>query len=427
MREDFLHFIWKYKKLPLQSLQTTHNELIEIISVGTHNHFSGPDFFNSKIRIDDQLWVGTVEMHLNASDWYAHGHELDSAYENVILHVVWEDDVAVFRKNNTQMATLELKNMVSLELIGAYQTLFNRASQKFINCEDHITKVDSFTYANWMERLYFERLERKSNTISDLLKQSKNDWEQVLFLLLLKNFGLKVNADSFLSLAQQINFSVFRKLMKSVEQLESVLYGLAGILEENEIVDPYFLNLKKEYHYLRHKHNLKATGVQKPEFFKLRPPNFPTIRLSQIANLYGSNQNLFAKIIAATTLEELYVIFNVSASPYWDNHFTFGKESKRSKKKLTKNFIDLLIINTLLPLKFYHSKSLGNNIEEEVIRICSKIKKEENRIVANFCATGIKISNAIESQSALQLYNEYCIKNNCLQCAIGNYLLKGNN
>tara|TARA_R110002050_G_scaffold14313_7_gene45235 strand:- start:6896 stop:8179 length:1284 start_codon:yes stop_codon:yes gene_type:complete len=427
MREDFLHFVWKYKKLQVEELRTSKNEIIEVVSGGTHNHFSGPDFFNAQIKINDQLWVGTVEIHLNSSDWYAHGHELDSNYENVILHVVWEDDVAIFRKNNTQIATLELKNYISRGLIDAYQNLFDAKGQKFINCEKDIFKIDTFLVKNWMDRLFFERLERKSNTVSELLTQSKNDWEQVLFILLLKNFGLKINADSFYSIAQNLNFSVVRKIIGNGQQLESLFYGLAGFLEDDKILDTYFLQLKKEYHFLKYKYNLNAHGVQKPEFFKLRPPNFPTIRLSQIANLYVANQNLFSKIIAAVTLTELYFILNVAASTYWDNHFVFGKISKKSTKKLTRKFINLLIINTILPMKFFHAKSLGKNIEEEIIKIISEIKKEENSIINNFTSAGIKISNAMESQSLLQLYNGYCSKNKCLQCAIGNSLLEGNN
>lgn len=426
MREDFLHFIWKYKKLRFNDeLRTSNNEVLNIISEGIHNHLEGPDFNNAHLKIGDQSWFGTVEIHIKSSDWFAHGHETDVNYENVILHVVWEEDIAIYRKDNTQIPTLELKNYISPDLLESYKSLFNKKGKAFINCEKDIATINQFIYKNWIDRLYFERLESKSNFVLQLLKHSKNDWEQVLFIMLLKNFGLKINADSFLSIAQQLDFSVIRKTNGEVKQLESLLFGMSGLLEE-EIVDTYYIDLKKEYDYLKHKFNLNSNGVLKPYFFKLRPPNFPTIRLSQFAKVYSENQNLFSKVIAAKSLEELYAIFNVSASVYWENHFTFGKESKKSTKKLTKNFIDLLIINTILPIKFNYAQHLGKEIDNDILKIVTEIKKENNTIVENFKALQINLSNAMESQAILQLYNDYCSKNKCLQCAVGNSLLKGN-
>ncbi len=426
MKEDLLHFIWKYKKLQLDDLVGTNNECITIVDTGTHNHLAGPDFFNAKVNIDGQLWAGNVEIHLKSSDWYAHHHEKDANYNNVILHVVWEDDAAVFRSDNSEIPTLELRNYIPKSLLDAYQNLFDKNGVTFINCEKNIAQVDSFLFENWLERLYFERLERKSKCVIELLENSKNDWEQVLFALLLKNFGLKINAASFLSLAQTLDFSTVRKLQFGTLQLESVLYGMSHLLDSEEILDDYYIQLKKEYAHLKNKFGFEEGSVQKPEFFKLRPPNFPTIRLSQLANLYGDRQNLFSKVIHASRLEELYEIFEVSASAYWNDHFTFGKTSKKSIKRLTKEFIDLLIINSLLPLKFCYAQYQGKEANEEIIQIISQIKKEENSIITNFKHHGISIGNAKESQAILHLYNEYCTQNKCLQCAVGNSLLQGN-
>lgn len=330
MREELLHFIWKYKKLQLQNLVTTRDESLTIVDPGSHNHQSGPDFFNAKIKIDGQLWAGNVEIHSNASDWYAHHHEEDIAYDNVILHVVWHDDINVYRRDNSLIPTLELKKYVSEDLLSNYKRLFDNRSVKFINCENGISKVDDFVVRNWFERLYIERLEEKSKLVNTLLKSSNNDWEKVLFMLLLKNYGLNINGASFLSIAQALDFSRVRKLRKDHFQLESVFFGLAGLLEHREMQDSYFDSLKKEYAYLRKKFNLNQESVQRPEFFKLRPTNFPTIRLSQIARLYNEHENLFQKVINASDLDDLYAIFDISASRYWDNHFTFGKESKRA-------------------------------------------------------------------------------------------------
>lgn len=426
MKEDLLHFIWKYKKLQLVDLVGTNNETISIVETGTHNHLAGPDFFSAKVDIDGQLWAGNVEIHLKSSDWYAHNHEQDSNYNNVILHVVWEDDAAVFRSDNSEIPTLELRDYIPKSLLDAYQKLFDKNDARFINCEKSIAHVDTFLFENWLERLYFERLERKSKFVLELLENSKNDWEQVLFALLLKNFGLKINGASFLSLAQALDFAMVRKLQSDTLPLESVFFGMSHLLDSEEILDDYYIQLKKEYAHLKSKFGLEEKSVQKPEFFKLRPPNFPTIRLSQLANLYAGRQNLFSRVIHASQLEELYAIFDVSASDYWNDHFTFGRTSKKSIKRMTKKFIDLLIINSLLPLKFCYAQHQGKEANEEIIQIISQIKKEENSIIANFEQHGVTMGNAKESQALLQLYNEYCIRNKCLQCAVGNSLLQGN-
>lgn len=426
MKEDLLHFIWKYKKLQLVDLVTSKNEPVVIHDAGSHNQLAGPDFFNAKIDIDGQLWAGNVEMHIKSSDWYAHNHELDPNYNNVILHVVWEHDAAVYRSDNTLIPTLILKNFVSPKLLGNYQNLLDKQAITFINCENDVAQVNQFIIDNWLERLYFERLEQKAIWVEQLLLETKNDWEGVLFSMLLKNFGLKINAKAFLSLGNAIDFSVVRKVKSNIQQLESVFFGMLHLLEEDDIVDEYYLQLKKEFKYLKNKFDLNPEGVQKPEFFRLRPSNFPTIRLSQLANLYNKHQGLFGKVMEASGPEDLYRIFNVSSSVYWNNHYTFGQESKKSTKKLTRKFIDLLIINTILPLKFCYAKYLAKDSNEDIIGIISKIKKEENSISKNFTKHGVHLNTSKDSQAVLQLYNEYCTKNKCLQCAVGNDLLSGN-
>jgi hypothetical protein len=425
VREDILHFVWKYKKIPTVDLLSTKVESIRIVDVGTYNHHTGPDFFNAKIAIDDQLWAGNVEIHVNSSDWYVHKHEEDPNYDNVILHVVWEDDVPVFRKDGSEIPTLELRQYVSDNLLSSYKKLLHLSNTKFINCEKELKNINPFVIDNWLERLYFERLEKKSAQIQALLKKSNNDWERTLFIALLKNFGLKINGDSFLSLANNLDFSIVRKLHHDVFQLESVLYGMTRLLNDETIVDTYFLNLEKEYCYLQKKFDMDASAVLKPEFFKLRPSNFPTIRLSQLANLYAKENNLFDKVVRSKNLTELYDLFDVSASSYWNNHFTFGKPSKKSTKKLSKKFIDLLIINTILPIKFCHTQKSGKYINEEIVSIISGLKAEANTIIFKYKENGLAATNAKDSQAMLQLYNEYCSKNKCLQCAIGGTLLNG--
>ena len=424
MREDLLHFIWKHKKVQPDQLVTAQGESLTILNFGAHNLLAGPDFFNAKIRIDGQVWAGNVEMHIKSSDWYAHGHEEDDNYNNVILHVVWEDDAEVFRKDNSLIPTLELRKYIPLQLLQSYQKLFDKNEVRFINCEKDIGDVDDFLLKNWLERLYFERLEVKAEFVFDLLKKSNSDWEQVLFTLLLKTFGLKINGASFLSLGSALEFSIFRKQQQSVFQMESLLFGMTHLLEDSKILDEHYIQLKKEYIYQKKKYNLKDESVLKPEFFKLRPPNFPTIRLSQLANLYGAHSSLFQKVVSASSLDEMYGLFEVSASTYWNSHYTFGKESKKKTKKLTPKFIDLLVVNAILPLQFCYAKYQGKEVHERIINIISKIKQEENTVVKNYSLHGLVSTNAQESQALLQLYNTYCTQNKCLQCAVGTHLLR---
>ncbi len=428
MREDFIHYLWKYKKFDASNLKTTLGEDLSIVSVGQHNVNSGPDFFNAQVKIGEQLWAGNLEIHIKSSDWFLHNHEQDKAYDNVILHVVWEHDTDVFRKDNTTIATLVLKNVVHEEVLNNYEKLFltpiATRTNKWINCEYDFKAVSSFVLSNWLERLYFERLERKAKTIETLLKASKNNWEAVLFKMLAKNFGLKVNGESFFSLAQSIDFSVVRKVQSKQQILEALLFGQAGLLDSGlEIENGYHLNLANDYKFLTQKFSLKNTQVLPLQFFRLRPPNFPTIRLSQLASLYNEQQNLFSKIIKTENLNEFYTLFKVSASPFWNTHYTFQKESKSSKKSISKAFIDLLLINTILPIKFCYAKHQGAEVDTTILKIANTIASEKNSIIQAFNTLKKVSKSSLQSQALLQLKTEYCDKNKCLQCAIGNSLL----
>ncbi|WP_339752350.1 DUF2851 family protein [uncultured Winogradskyella sp.] len=423
MQEDLLHYIWKHKAFNTSQLKTTKGEAISINLLGQHNHNSGPDFFNSQLSIDSQFWAGNVEIHIKSSDWYVHNHETDKAYDNVILHIVWEHDTEIFRKDNSEIPTLELKHYVDKNLLDNYQKLMQ--SKSWINCESYFPEIDIFLLNNWLELLFIERLEQKSEAIRDLLEASNNDWEAVLFKMLLKNFGLKVNGESFLSLANSLDFSVLRKLQNDVLDLEALLFGQANLLD-TDTEEIYFLDLKERYKFLKQKFKLNNQGVLPVQFFRLRPSNFPSIRLSQFANLYSTEQNLFSIVIDLKTKEDYYKFFKKGVTDFWDTHYTFSKTSKKSKKLLTKSFIDLVIINTIIPLKFSYAKSQGKSIEEDLFQLIRQIKIEENSIVSNFKDL-TKIENtALNSQAFLQLKQQYCDKNKCLQCAVGNSLIVKN-
>ena len=422
IKEAFLHFLWQHKLFDFLSLKGTNNEDIVLIDVGKLNTNSGPDFFNAQLKIGTQIWAGNVEIHIKSSDWYVHHHEKDAAYDNVILHVVWEDDMPVYRADNSKIVTVVLKNYIKDTIWKNYSKLFSK-QLKWINCEKDIYTIKKFQLDNWLERLYIERLNEKATQITTLLSQSKNDWEAVLFKMLAKNFGLKVNGNSFMNMANSLDFSLVRKNRDTTKKIEALLFGQAGMLN-TAIEEGYYQDLQKEYDFLKVKYRIKPIHESEVKFFRLRPNNFPTIRISQLANLYNTHQNLFSKIINIDTIEAYYDLFKVTTSVYWETHYSFTSTSVKRKKQLTKGFIDLLLINTIIPLKFIYQKHIGKLDEELILQLIQQIKPEKNNIIEKFKLLKINTTNAFETQALLQLKNNYCAKQKCLQCAIGNYLLK---
>lgn len=422
MKEELLHYIWKYRLFYNSELKTTTRETIQIISVGSHNLNSGSDFFNAKIRIGNQLWAGNVEIHIKSSDWYAHRHENDSNYDNVILHVVWEHDTEVFNSENTEIPTLELKALVSKDLLESYHQLFSKP-KKWINCENDISKVDSFIVNNWLERLFFERIEQKSQEVVEILNATKYSWEEVIFRLLTKNFGLRINSTAFFEMANALNLTTIRKVSQNQLGLEALFFGQLGMLSiQSE--EPYFNQLKSEYAYLCRKFKLSEQVILKAEYFRLRPSNFPTIRISQLASLIHFRPNFFTKLMSFKKMDQFYDFFKIGTSKFWETHYTFDKESKKSSKKLSKSFIDLLVINTILPVKFMYLKHLGKSDYSEILGLIKELKPEKNGIIDRFKVINIPVNNAFDSQALLELKNNYCTKQKCLQCAIGNDLIR---
>ncbi len=423
MKEDFIHYIWQYKKYNFSNLETTRGEELTIINSGNYLQKEGPDFFNAQLVLNGQKWAGNIEIHLKSSDWYLHQHEKDTNYDNVILHVVWEHDAPIFRKDNSEIPVLEIRNYISKEDLNNYQELSTKKTWLF--CENQIQEVDSLVLLYWQQRLFLDRLERKASPIQQLLLETDNDWESVLFCMLAKNFGLNTNGEIFLRIAKSITFSLIRKEALDVMYLEALLFGQANMLKD-EVEDTYLKELKSWYEYTALKYQLKKPVLESVQFFQHRPDNFPTIRLAQLAMLYHLHRNLFSKIIAAKSLQEIYSIFEFGVSEYWKTHYNFDKQSPKKDKFLSKSFIDLLIINTLIPIQFAYAQSQGKENMEVIIDLLSNIPAEKNNIIEKFSTFGIKSKNAFETQSMLQLKNEYCNNQKCLQCAIGLELLKNN-
>ncbi len=425
MQESFLHYLWKFKKFQWNGAKTTEEKELVLMKVGSHNEDkAGPDFFNAKIQIGNQVWAGNVEIHLKSSDWYAHHHEKDPAYDNVILHVVWENDAPVFRKDNSIIPTLELKKLTDPQILRGYEKLLENPTQKWINCEPDFSGFGDFEMKNWLERLYIERLEEKSQLILKLLKTSANNWEATLFKMLTKNFGLNVNGEVFLEMACSFPFQIAQKLSHRPEQLEALFYGQTSMLD-SDFEESYFQQLRNEYDYMKKKFGLNNLNVPPVHYFRLRPDNFPGIRLSQLADLYSKRPQLFSEILSCENKEEFYELFDVETSVFWQNHYTFEKEGKKRRKKLTKGFIDLLLINTIIPMKFCYGKFHGAPNLEKLFLLIKSLKSESNKVISKFNLLREKTSeDALSSQALLHLKKNYCDKNECLRCALGMKLLQ---
>ncbi|MGM0634473.1 MAG: DUF2851 family protein [Bacteroidota bacterium] len=420
MREDFLHYTWKFKKFQKENLQTNQGEKLQILQTGQHNQTApGPDFFNAKIQIGEQLWAGNVEIHLKSSDWYAHHHQEDKNYDNVILHVVWENDIEIYRKDNSIIPTLILKNRVEETTKTTYEQLVLN-NQKWINCESDFADFDTYEIESWLERIFIERLEKKSQLVFDLLEESKNNWEKVMFQMLAKNFGLNVNGEAFLSMAQSIPFKVVQKTSQQKKQLQALLFGQLHLLEKT-IDDPYYQELQSEYNYLRHKFQLANKSVLAPQFFRLRPVNFPSIRIAQLCSLYASKKAVFSELIQLKDLKSIRDYLTVEVDDFWKTHYNFTSKSKKRSKNLSQNFKDLLIINTIVPIRFAYAKFHNNENEMLIIeKLMTNLLAEKNSIVTKFNSIRKETAtNALESQALIHLKRNYCEKNNCLNCNLG--------
>ncbi|MBU8891492.1 MAG: DUF2851 family protein [Bacteroidales bacterium] len=420
MKEEFLHYIWKYKLFINDNLKNQNQEKIEILNQGTHNFDSGPDFFNSRIKINGTIWAGNVEIHVNSSDWYTHKHNNDKAYDNVILQVVYNHNKDVFRTNGQLIPTLEIK--FDQDLLNNYESLLK--SESWIPCQNNINKVDLFTTQNWLEKLTIERLEEKSERINKLLKQKNNSWETAFYIHLARNFGFKLNSDPFELLAKSLPLAYLAKQKDNLFQIEALLFGQAGFLIDDS-GDDYYLKLQKEFKYLQKKYKLKPIEKHLWKFLRSRPVNFPTIRIAQFAMLVYKSSALFSKILETKTINDFYKLFIVKPSDYWENHYVFNKESVKKPKTIGKSAVDILLINTIIPFLFIYGKAKGEqNLQDRSINLLESLKPEKNSIITKWNNLSIKASSAFDTQALIHLKNNYCNHKKCLNCQIGNYIIR---
>lgn len=423
MKEAVIAHIWKYLLFDVQHLQTVDGQSIQIIDNGIENTDAGPDFSNAKIRIGETIWAGNIEIHIKSSEWEVHKHQNDEKYKNVILHVVYEYNKPAFDVKGNALQTLELKRFISSGLLQKIDGLVNNKAK--IPCANLVNEIGDFEWFMWKEHLLIERLLAKSEQVNKLLEKHNNDWESVFFIFLARAFGLKINAETMMLLAASFPVAIIKKEAYSLLSLEAILFGQAGFLAQDNIDDAYFLSLKKEYSFQQHKHKIEPIDVNLWKFLRLRPPSFPTIRIAQLANLLFQTKDLLGDFIALENLDNLTELLTCSASKYWDNHFTFGKESKQKReKKLGKSTIQTIIINAICPVLFMYGKAQAKpELCDKSIAWLQALKPEKNRIIIEWNALNIACESAADSQSLIHLFNNYCAEKRCLDCRIGKNLV----
>lgn len=424
MQESLLHYIWQFQYFDRGDLQTTSAEQLIVFHPGFRNTNAGPDFLNARIKIGNIEWIGSVEIHIQSSGWKHHKHHNDPAYENVVLHVVWQEDFSVVRKDNTLIPTLELQHKVEQSLLLRYNDLL--LNPETIPCAASINKVKEITRLSMLEKSLMNRLENKAEIILKTLSQNNNDWEETCYQILSRNFGFKVNAEPFLSLAKALPYKLILKHADKLIQIEALLFGQAGLLNES-IDDSYFVLLKREYALLSQKFALHDKQLDKAQwkFLRLRPANFPTIRLAQFSGLLFNQRNLFSVFIDAQSYNDLVKILITTQSEYWLHHYLFAKYIVDEIASLGKMSIDNLIINSVIPLMVAYGKAKDDQeMIDKAVRILQEVSSEDNVIIKKWSVLGIKSKSAFDSQALIELHNNFCLRRKCLDCSIGSSLIR---
>lgn len=419
MTESFLHYCWQFQYFNRAGLATTEGNTVSIFDPGQHNMHAGPDFFQARIKIGDLEWVGSVEIHILSSGWADHKHSKDKMYENVILHVVWKDDKPVKRTDDSLLPTLELKDRIPEDLLLHYkQLIYNPAP---IPCSAVFDRVDYVQKLSMLDKVLIERLEFKGELILKMLQRNNNDWAETAYQQLMKNFGFKVNTEPFQQLSLSLPFKVLLRHSDKIEHVEALLFGQAGFLDKDNS-EPYYRMLQREYDLLSKKYRLREKQLIREQwrFLRLRPANFPTLRIAQIASFIHRRKNFFSSILSAESGKVLKDIFHTRQSDYWMHHYHFFKMQDHEIATLGDASIDNLIINSVVPLLVAYGKSKNNLVHvHRAMDILQSLHAESNMITKRWKDLGLQIRSAFDSQAAVQLYNNFCVKRRCLDCTIG--------
>ncbi|MDD4636472.1 MAG: DUF2851 family protein [Bacteroidales bacterium] len=417
--EKLLTYVWKHKLMLQHQQTTTDGCTLEIIDPGLYNSDAGPDFFNAKVRIDGVMWAGNVEIHTKSSDWFRHHHEDDPAYNSVILHVVGEMDREAICQNGHHPSHYILS---CPEVIRTNYS--NLTTKEGCVCHSKLSLLEPVLISSWKSALMAERLERKTSSIVAQLERNKDDWEEVLYQTLGRYFGFGINNDLFEQLIRSIPLSCIRKHRNNLLQIEALFFGQAGLLVREVLHDRYAEDLKNEYEFLQHKFGLVPLENPLWKMLRIRPDNFPHVRIAELAAFVQKSENLFSKIIEAETLNDFRSLFKVAASRYWDTHFSFTHESPRVVKSLGKRATDVLIINVAVPLLFIYGRNNDrSDLEERAFQLLESLPPEQNYIIYSWSSAGMKVENAFDSQALIQLQKEYCDVKKCLCCRFGHKLL----
>lgn len=421
MTEEFLHYIWQYR-LYSPDLVLQSGEQVVILHPGMHNTDSGPDFFNARIRIGETIWAGNIEIHVQSSDWKRHNHQQDKSYDNVILHVVWRDDLPVVQSNGTPIPTLELDGLYNENSWKNYLRFM--ASQQWIPCDAMVASVDPFLRNAWLDRVLIERLERKALQVEHILSLTNNDWAHTFYRLLARNMGFKLNNQAFEMLAQSLPYQFLAKHADDLFQVEAMVFGQAGLLGSS-FNDDYPKKLKKEYEFLKGKFDLKPIDSHLWRFMRLHPGNFPTLRLAQFASVIHHSGSIIGELFNSNDVSTYRKLFGAEASEYWNTHYTFDNASSARRKTLGQSSIDLLLINLVAPILLaYGRRRSDTDITEKPVDMLMQLKGERNSIISKWAELGMDVSTAANTQALLELKTNYCDAKKCLGCRIGNELLK---
>lgn len=418
MNEDFLQYIWQHQLLEGE-LRTVDGLAVVVERPGTLNRDAGPDFMDAHIRIGDTLWVGNVEVHVKASDWNRHNHSTNHAYDNVVLHVVFENDSPVTLQDCHQLFTVELSRNIPDPVWANYYALLEPPQPRPIPCGDHLGEVSPLYVGNALERLLLERLEAKCATVRRLLQESHGNWEECCYWLMAHYFGGKVNGFPFELMAKSTSQTLLARWRDRLPRVEAILFGQAGMLE-GCFEDEYPRQLQADYEALRQGARLTPIAGYLWKFFRQRPYGYPTLRISQFAQLLSQSRNLFSQLLETPEAAQLQQFFNVKASPYWDNHFQFDKFSLGKEKRLSINTVNLIIINAWVPLLFEYGSQHGmQQYKDQAVDILQQLPPEDNQIIRRWKDVGIQAASAAQSQALIQLFKEHCGTHDCLHCQIG--------
>lgn len=422
MTEDYLHYIWKFQKFDHRNLKTIHAEIVEVKKTGSHNHDSGPDFNEANIYVDGTEWFGSVEIHIKTSDWAKHKHQDDRNYNNVILHVVYEHDQEIYNQNGETIPTIALKEIIDHSAYFSYERFLQKGGDR--PCYNKVKNLPKLSIVSTLEEMLVNRMMRKSQFIQDMLLRTNQDWEQVFHQLLFKYLGMKVNDIPMLDLAQRTSYVLLQKNADDLFRLEAMLFGQAGMLNE-VILDEYHQKLRSEYLFQKQKHQFQSMTGAEWKFSRMRPPNFPTLRIAQIAAIYSSYQNLFQLIRDKAPVRHLQLVFSAEPSEYWTTHYSFNSESRGHKGNLGKVALQNIIINVIAPFAFYYGRSIGDeSFEDYAFLLLESLPGEDNKITRKYEDFQIGVISAKDSQSLIQLHDQLCEKKRCLNCKIGVSLLQ---